>query len=496
MLYKLAQYFYRKKNPIESINNALAWLKVNHVKNGGIAVSNIQKISYPEVTGYLLPTLCEWGERKLARRMANWLVKSQNKDGSFSAPDGLPYVFDTGQVIRGLLSFAEDPKVKNTIRKACEYVLRNVERNGRMSTPHTEMWDELIDDRIHLYVLAPVIRAGQLLKKPHYRKVCQKVLKHYRLRTDLLDFNTRLHFYMYILEALYELGENKLAKNGFIKIAKLQNRNGSISAFSKQKWVCSAGLAQFCMLGFRLGFVRESEKALRFLEKIQNQSGGFFGSYRRGANFLPNEEISWAVKFFLDAEYWRIKSQFDYQSKQFPISISCDDGRLVEIVNSFGSLNGKKIIEVGCGKGRFTKQLHRLFPDANYYGLDISRGMLKWVPAYTKKIEASQLDIPFKENYFDFVYSVEALEHSVRPEAAISEMCRVLKNGGKIVIIDKNVDKLGKLGIEDWEQWFDPVVIKKILKKNKIQADYKFITYDQHLRPDEVFIAWIGVKIE
>jgi malonyl-CoA O-methyltransferase len=496
MLSKLAQYFSPKKKPVESISKALNWLKVNRVKNRGIAISNIQKLPYLEVTGYLLPTLCEWGERRLSKQMANWLVKKQNKDGSFPAPDGMPYVFDTGQVIRGLLLFAEDPKIKKTIQKACEYVLCNVEENGKLSTPHTDMWDEVIDDRIHLYVLAPIINAGKILNKPQYQKICQKVLKHYIARTDLLDFNTRLHFYMYILEALDELGEKKLARNGFLKLVRLQKRDGTVSAFMSQKWVCLAGLAQFSMLGFRLGFINESEKALRYLENIQNQSGGFFGSHRRGAKFLPNEEISWAVKFFLDAEYWRIKGQFDYQSEKFPGDIDSGDGRLVEIINNLGNSNHQKIIEVGCGKGRFLKQLHRLFPRANYYGLDISWGMLKSNPSYVKKVEASQLDIPLKNNFFDFVYSVEALEHSVRPEIAISEMCRVLKNGGKIVIIDKNVDKLGKLGIESWEQWFDPISINKLLKKNKVKADYKFITYDHHRHPDEVFIAWTGDKVE
>ena len=34
-----------------------------------------------------------------------------------------------------------------------------------------------------------------------------------------------------------------------------------------------------------------------------SSSGGFFGSYGKGANYFTKEEISWAVKFFIDAEH-------------------------------------------------------------------------------------------------------------------------------------------------------------------------------------------------
>ena len=37
------------------------------------------------------------------------------------------------------------------------------------------------------------------------------------------------------------------------------------------------------------------------LEKIQNRTGGFYGSYGKGAKYIPSAEISWAVKYFLDA---------------------------------------------------------------------------------------------------------------------------------------------------------------------------------------------------
>ena len=46
---------------------------------------------------------------------------------------------------------------------------------------------------------------------------------------------------------------------------------------------------------------------MRYLQKIQNKSGGFYGSYGPGAKYISGGEISWAVKYFLDA--WRLKQQ-------------------------------------------------------------------------------------------------------------------------------------------------------------------------------------------
>jgi hypothetical protein len=40
---------------------------------------------------------------------------------------------------------------------------------------------------------------------------------------------------------------------------------------------------------------------MTYLKRIQNDGGGFFGSRGPGADYMPNAEISWAVKYFLDA---------------------------------------------------------------------------------------------------------------------------------------------------------------------------------------------------
>ena len=166
----------------------------------------------------------------------------------------------------------------------------------------------------------------------------------------------------------------------------LQRKDGSVPAYKHVSWVCSTGLAQSAIIWYKLGMKEYADKAVHYLEKIQNRSGGFYGSYGKGANYFPEEEISWAVKFFLDAYYWKIKTTFKQQVKIFSETIDDRDGRVQEILSFFGDLNGIKVIDLGCGKGRFLRVLKSKFPNSHLFGLDISKEMLRYCPEGIKTI--------------------------------------------------------------------------------------------------------------
>ncbi|HDY67935.1 MAG TPA: methyltransferase domain-containing protein [Candidatus Scalindua sp.] len=486
----------KKENTIiSSYNKALNWIKNNTIPEQGIVVSSKQRESYPEVTGYFIPTLYQWGEKELARELAIWLVKQQNEDGSFSAPDGTPYTFDTGQVICGFVAALDDlPEVGKPLRKACNWILTQVQLDGRLATPSTKMWGNIADDRIHPYVLPPLIEAGEKLKESKYIDAADRVLEYYKQKKGLVEFNTLSHFYAYIIDALCDVGEIDLAKTGMAQVAPLQRKDGSVPAYKDVSWVCSPGLAQFAVIWYKLGMRQYADKAMHYLEKVQNRSGGFYGSYGKGANYFRKEEISWAVKFFLDAYYWKIKTAFNQKVNIFSDTIDESDGRIQEILSFFGNLDGKKIIDIGCGKGRFLQILKSKFSNAQLYGLDISEKMLSFCPNEVETICGSMLDVRHPDGYFDYVYCVEALEHALRIENAIKEVVRILKPSGKIVIIDKNIAKLGQLKLEPWEQWFKPQDVIKLLSKYGVRTNYKLISYGKRSQPDGLFIAWEGVK--
>lgn len=295
-----------KKEHTESMRNALSWLKNNIIDGGGFRVSTGKNVSYPEVTGYIIPTLYKAGEKKIARELALWLVSVQDESGAFCAPDGIPYSFDTGQVLRGLLSVLDDmPHIEENIIKACNWLMTQIKPDGEVTTPSTDMWNlpegKMVSQSIHLYILPPLEEAGRRLNQPEYIDASNRALEYYKNNYDLTNFNTLSHFFGYVMEALCDMGEKDLAKRGMARIERLQRFNGAIPAYDNVNWVCAPGTAQLSIVWYKLGMRYQANAALRYLKKIQNQSGGFFGSYGKGANYFPREEIPWAAKYFIDA---------------------------------------------------------------------------------------------------------------------------------------------------------------------------------------------------
>lgn len=298
--------FWRTRKP--SYERAMDWFKANMVPGHGIIVHTRQPVPYPEVTGYWIPTLYQWGETELARTCTRWLISIQLPDGAFPAPDGVPYTFDTGQVMRGLCAALGDVAgAEAALRRAAGWTISQMDANGRLATPSTELWTDIANELIHTYVLPPLERAGKLLGVREYEEAARFALSYYKSRDGLVPFDRLSHFHAYAMEALTELGEIDLACRGMMDVARFQRADGSIPAYPNVEWVCSTGIAQYAIVWYALGEKDRADRAISYLEKIQNRSGGFFGSYGRGAKYIARAEISWAAKYYLDA--WQLKLQ-------------------------------------------------------------------------------------------------------------------------------------------------------------------------------------------
>jgi malonyl-CoA O-methyltransferase len=120
--------------------------------------------------------------------------------------------------------------------------------------------------------------------------------------------------------------------------------------------------------------------------------------------------------------------------------------------------------------------------------------MLRHVPSPIKTKQGSLLNLPFADGAFDCVFCVEALEHTVNPEIAVAEICRVLKPGGKVVIIDKNKQCRGALAIESWEQWFDQQEVQHWLSHHCQKVETAPLSEDPKLGPKGLFVVWQGTR--
>ncbi len=193
----------------------------------------------------------------------------------------------------------------------------------------------------------------------------------------------------------------------------------------------------------------------------------------------------------------KIRRSFDESAndeERFPSTIDPRIAHVRLILEFFGNLDGKRVLDVGCGKGRFARVLQDGHPAAEIWGLDISPAMLSYVPEPIRTRTGSMTELPFPEAHFDCVYATESLEHAVEIERAVDEMCRVVKAGGKIVIIDKNAEHFGRLATPEWERWFSKREIERMLARHCREVHSQPISYWKDLKPDGMFLAWTAVK--
>ena len=104
------------------------------------------------------------------------------------------------------------------------------------------------------------------------------------------------------------------------------------------------------------------------------------------------------------------------------------------------------VLEVAPGPGYFSIELAKL---GNYAitGLDISHAMVEIASAKAAEAgvkvdfkQGSASNLPFPKDSFDFLLCRAAFKNFAQPVLALQEMCRVLKPGGKAVVIDLSRD--------------------------------------------------------
>ncbi|HYX27559.1 MAG TPA: class I SAM-dependent methyltransferase [Pyrinomonadaceae bacterium] len=107
---------------------------------------------------------------------------------------------------------------------------------------------------------------------------------------------------------------------------------------------------------------------------------------------------------------------------------------------NFAAAHGLKVLEIGCGLGTDGAQFARA--GADYTGIDLTeaaielarrRFALEGLPGEFKISDAERLD--FADESFDVVYSHGVLHHTPDIESAVREIHRVLKPGGRAIVM-------------------------------------------------------------
>lgn len=172
-------------------------------------------------------------------------------------------------------------------------------------------------------------------------------------------------------------------------------------------------------------------------------------------------------------DYEKISDEFDlsrkYNWKEF------DD--FIKYIN-----NGNKLIDLGCGNGRFWGYLRNVgnnkgVKDIQYVGVDNNEKLIKKACENypeAKFIVGDMLDLPMKDNSIDSIVAIASLHHipsnDLRKQA-IKEMHRILKKNGVLIITVWNL--------------FQPKYIKYIWK-----ARIKSLLTLGKYGPRDTFIPW------
>ena len=342
----------------EHLDAAIAWLK--HAQdvtgNGGVAQTYLVRSrrwapSYPETTGYIIPTLYRYAKiagdmdsRARARRMADWEIEVQHPSGGVLAgalgDSDKPTVFNTGQVIFGWVRAYEeelDERYRNAALRASNWLCDIMDDDGcwrQFGSPMTGKAINTYNTR-SAWSLA---RAHEITGERRFLDAavrnCEWALTQAHangwLDTNCLQDNAQpfTHTIAYAMRGLLEIG-NYAGREDFI-IAARKIGDAMMAAlpadgrlpgrFNDQwsptvKWSCLTGDCQLGINWGRLfqisGGVRYRDATTRILGFVKTTQalsgddrdivGGIKGSHPIDGGYHPWQYPNWATKFYADA---------------------------------------------------------------------------------------------------------------------------------------------------------------------------------------------------
>ncbi len=197
----------------------------------------------------------------------------------------------------------------------------------------------------------------------------------------------------------------------------------------------------------------------------------------------------------LAAEIRRSFEEAAADEEHFPSSIDPRILHVRAVIEGIAPLaHGARVLDLGCGKGRFAVHVKNACPQAAVVALDLATAMVRHAPASLERVAGSMLELPFPEASFDAAYATESLEHAVDVETAVAELCRVLRPGARLVIIDKNARQWGRLKTPHWEKWFREEELLALLRRHCRAASCRPISYWEGVAPDGLFLCWTATK--
>src|ERR1700676_782443 len=346
-------YSYRttKRTSAETLNSLLRWILDAQRPDGGVpayySLLTGYSESYPEVTGYIVPTLYDFARaadnsraEPAAERATAWLLSLQMPTGAF--PGGLhgseaqPSAFNTGQILPGLVrAYVEtkSPEIKKAAIAAGTWLIEVQHPDGSWSGPGA------YQDAPHTYysmVAWSLAELSETTADSRFALAAEKnldwVLSHFQPSGWVDGINLQghpnyLHFIAYVLQGVLECAILRrrndaieaVAKSAWVLLRKFETNKFLAGAYEVdftrgQRFTCLTGNAQMSCVWLRLfevtGDLRYLNASLKMNEMLKRLipvrarngiAGGVSGSYPVWGRYQPLRYISWGSKFFADA---------------------------------------------------------------------------------------------------------------------------------------------------------------------------------------------------
>jgi hypothetical protein len=345
----------------DALESLIRWIFRAQRSDGGIAayysLLTGYSDSYPEVTGYIIPTLYDFNSstpdapsRHCAERATQWLLSLQMPSGAF--PGGLhspekspgtnasqkpaPSVFNTGQILQGLVRACLETKNEEILQHAIaagNWLAAIQQTNGCWTGPAA------YQGNAHTYYSMVAWALAQLAAEsndPGHGGAADKnidwVLAHVKPSGWIDGINLHghpayLHFIAYVIQGMLECGilrqrEDAIqaaAKAAWALLRKFETHKRLLGTYNPdfkggQKFACLTGNAQMSCVWLRLfeltGDPRYLNAALKINEMLKQLIalkgrneivGGVAGSYPIWGPYQPMRFISWGCKFLADA---------------------------------------------------------------------------------------------------------------------------------------------------------------------------------------------------
>ncbi len=303
------------------------------------------KTPYPETTGYIIPTLlnfANWSDYRRTEIIAacitsgEWLLTQQKSNGSFWGYNlEIPIVFDTGQIIFGLCALYQHTKADKYLdaaRRAADWLVK-IQNDDGSWTHHTY---NSLPHAYHSRVAWSLLELNRISHSHHYVEAATKNLDWVtrQMQTNgwfnhfsfFQEDQSVLHTIAYTLRGLLESGlildEMKYvlaAKQAADQLLTTADR-GILSGFYNRNWEpvdrahCLTGLAQMGIVWLGLfeytadgRYADSATKIIHYLksrQKIRSANvsirGALAGSFPIWGRYIPFIYPNWSVKFFID----------------------------------------------------------------------------------------------------------------------------------------------------------------------------------------------------